>query len=100
MVRREERAFDMREIEVKGVDYLVVRHGNVIGKAPINKNLHVIGEVEFIFAGDEMAEIEGYKMDGEQQKGVEFSMVEIMRDTENIREYMDSRRPRFAFDFE
>ena len=86
-----ERVFDMREIVEYSADYLVIRIGNVIGKARINRNLHVIGETEFQYVVDEMKDIVGYKVDGVQQKGVELDIVEMMRNKELISEYMESR---------
>ena len=92
MKQQNERIFDIREIEVDGWDYLVIRVGNVIGKARINKNLYVIREPEFQYVVDEMEDIKGYKMDGKQQKGVEMDIVEMMRNKELISEYMNTRR--------
>lgn len=99
MMNKKERVFDIKEIEVDGFKYLVLRSGNVIGKVRMNDNLKVIGEIEFLFTG-EMEDIEGYKWDGEQQKGIEFNMVEIMTDMEMIRKKMDELRPVHKWDFE
>ena len=98
MKQQKEKVYDLNRIEVNGVKYLVRRIGNVIGKVRLNDNNRVIGEIEFIFTGEQEV-IEGYNIEGEQQKGVEFNIVEIMGDMETIRKYMDENRPVHKWEF-
>lgn len=99
MKQQKEKVYDLNRIEVNGVKYLVRRTGNVIGKVRLNDKNRVIGEIEFIFTGEQEV-IEGYKIEGEQQKGVEFNIVEIMGDMEKIRKYMDENRPVHKWEFD